>query len=478
MQQQQGSQSTRLPERIVLLIIDGLGDVTISDLGDRTPLEVAHTPCLDAIAAAGLNGLMDPVEPGLACGSDTAHMSILGYDPRSFYRGRGAFESMGAGIHMAPGDIAFKCNFATINPSTGIVEHRRADRDFEHLGPTLCAALDGLALPSFPQHTVSVKYATEHRCGIAVSGPGLSDSVSGTDPLKDDLPLMVPQPLDGSEEALHTAAVVAELSSEIHRILVGHAINQDRAAAGKNLANIVLLRGCGSRIKVESFLQRHGLKAALVAPTKIIAGLGMSFDIDVIEAPGANGSYTSAFHEKAKAIAEAVTSGGHSFGLLHVKAVDDTGHDRRVAMKVRFLEVVDKMVGQLLQLLWKQEVLQPQQCYSLIVTGDHSTPVQFGDHSHEPVPVAIAHVRHIVQAVMQDARRKACWAGRPWDPQMPAEIFGGYREAWPQAVLGDPVRSFDEVSAARGSLGRFPGSQIMPLVKHFIGQTQGPSNEP
>ena len=102
-------------------------------------------------AAAGLNGLMDPVEPGLACGSDTAHLSLFGYDPRTHYRGRGAFESMGAGLAMDPGDIAFKCNFATLDPATGVVVRRRADRRFEELGPQLCAALDGLRLPSFPQ---------------------------------------------------------------------------------------------------------------------------------------------------------------------------------------------------------------------------------------------------------------------------------------------------------------------------------------
>lgn len=134
---------------------------------------------------------MDPVEPGLACGSDTSHLSLFGYDPRSHYRGRGAFESMGAGLAMAPGDIAFKCNFATLGADGATVVRRRADRRFEDLGPLLCAALDGLAVPGFPQHSVSVKYATEHRCGVVVRGPGLTDQISGTDPLRDNLPLQV-----------------------------------------------------------------------------------------------------------------------------------------------------------------------------------------------------------------------------------------------------------------------------------------------
>jgi 2,3-diphosphopglycerate-independent phosphoglycerate mutase len=94
--------------RVAFVLVDGIGDVSVPSLGGRTPLDAACAPRRDAVAAAGVTGLMDPVEPGLACGSDTAHLSLLGYDPREYYRGRGAFESMGAGLAMAPGDIAFK----------------------------------------------------------------------------------------------------------------------------------------------------------------------------------------------------------------------------------------------------------------------------------------------------------------------------------------------------------------------------------
>jgi 2,3-diphosphopglycerate-independent phosphoglycerate mutase len=94
--------------RVAFILIDGLGDVSLPRLGYKTPLQAANVPNLDAIASGGVNGLMDPVEVGLGCGSDTAHLSLLGYDPRVYYRGRGAFESMGAGLAMSPGDIAFK----------------------------------------------------------------------------------------------------------------------------------------------------------------------------------------------------------------------------------------------------------------------------------------------------------------------------------------------------------------------------------
>ncbi|RWW05919.1 hypothetical protein BHE74_00012638 [Ensete ventricosum] len=197
--------------RVSFILIDGIGDVSLPRFNYRTPLQVANVPNLDAIASAGVNGLMDPVEAGLGCGSDTAHLSILGYDPRIYYRGRGAFESMGAGLAMSPGDIAFKV----------------------------------IILISY-----STRYATEHRCGVVVKGPKLSGNISGTDPLKDNRLLLKSEALDDTEEAKNTAAVVNELSKEMSKILVAHPLNAKRAAEGKNIANIVLLRGCGIRIEV------------------------------------------------------------------------------------------------------------------------------------------------------------------------------------------------------------------------------------
>ncbi|CAN0916278.1 2,3-bisphosphoglycerate-independent phosphoglycerate mutase 1 [Linum grandiflorum] len=326
--------------RVAFVLIDGIGDVSLPRLGYKTPLEAAYVPNLDSIASAGVNGLMDPVEAGLGCGSDTAHLSLLGYDPRVYYRGRGAFESMGAGLAMSPGDIAFKSNFATLDEKSGIVTSRRADRHFEEEGPILCKALDGMKLPSFPEYEVRVRYATEHRCGVVVKGPKLSGNISGTDPLKDNRLLLKAEALDSTDEARHTAVVVNELSREISKILASHPVNAKRASEGKNIANVVLLRGCGIRIQVPSFEQKHGLWPCMVAPTKIIAGLGMSLDIDILEAPGATGDYRTLLTSKATAIANALSapvsstpnvfvpgedeqkagrSDGYDFGFLHVK---------------------------------------------------------------------------------------------------------------------------------------------------------------
>lgn len=479
------------------MLIDGLGDVSLPRFGFKTPLQASYVPNLDAIASAGVNGLMDPVEVGLGCGSDTAHLSLLGYNPRVYYRGRGAFESMGAGLAMSPGDIAFKSNFATLDEKTGIVTSRRADRHFEEEGPILCAALDRLKLPSFPQYEVRVRYATEHRCGVVVKGPKLSGNISGTDPLKDNRLLLQAQALDDTDEAKHTAAVVNELSREISKILVSHPLNAKRAAEGKNIANFVLLRGCGIRIEVPSFEKEHGLWPCMVAPTKIIAGLGLSLDIDILEAPGATGDYGTILTSKATAIAKALSaplqscpnvfvpgeeehkpgrSDGYDFGFLHIKAVDDAGHDKASIFKVKALEAVDRAIGQLARLLWEAEKSGKFQ-YFLCVTGDHSTPVEYGDHSFEPVPLAMCQLKEFVGAVGGESAVMEI----PLDPFPLPSFKAGEdlteaikiekeRSKQLQAFSGDSVCEFNEVAAARGCLGRFPGGEMMGIIKKCIKQ--------
>ncbi|KAL4518101.1 hypothetical protein Ndes2526B_g01464 [Nannochloris sp. 'desiccata'] len=529
-----------MKNKVAFVLIDGVGDVSIPRLGFKTPLETAKTPVLDAIAAAGYNGLIDPVEPGLACGSDTAHMSLFGYDPRQLYRGRGAYESMGAGLSMQPGDIAFKCNFATLDPETKIVLHRRADRRFEQEGPVLCSAVDNLQVPGYPEHKIFVKYATEHRCGVVVRGPGLTDTITGTDPLKDNLPLQTSLPLDPScSEAIHTAKVITAVDELIRSVLEKHPVNEERRKAGKYPANVILLRGCGCRLALVPFAQQHFMQPCIVSPTKIIAGLGMCASMDVLDVPGTTGDYRTLFHKKAEAVAEALcreNNNNYEFAFLHVKAVDDAGHDRAVDLKVRYLEVVDTMVGQLLRLLWQAErkyevdlkdgenndekKLQ-QQKFTVVVTGDHSTPVEFGDHSNEPVPFAIAHVRHAVHALGGDVAVEKIKLGPIPHPKAEGKeeeseghvgngngfmfnnlnaitngkINGTKSDARTlflngsssggesndncvtnEYSYGDSVLKFTEFDAAQGALGRFPGSQVMTVVKEYAGVSQTSAN--
>ena len=216
-----------------MVLIDGLADYQIKwdDKTVQSPMERAKMPTLDALASQNIFGVHDPVQAGLACGSDTAHMSLFGYDPLKLYRGRGVYEALGAGQDIKPGDIAFKSNFAYQNLETGIVEKRRVDREFPSWGIPLCDYLTGISIPGYPEHSVEFKYATEHRCGVKLSGPNLSNKITGNDPLKDNRPAVVCDVTENSgPDDQYTAKVINALSAEITKKLMESPINIEREA--------------------------------------------------------------------------------------------------------------------------------------------------------------------------------------------------------------------------------------------------------
>eukprot|EP00762_Andalucia_godoyi_P007104 ANDGO_01837.mRNA.1 2 len=477
----------KLLNRLCFVLIDGLADVSYaqpaSENGEvdfKTPLESSDLPNLDRLTSMSLCGLLDPVRPGVACGSDTAHLSIFGYPPEKYYRGRGAFESMGAGIDMQVGDIAFKSNFAVVRDRasecclrcgvTPFVTSRRADRHFQPYGPPLCAYLSekcadlGVFEPKFRGYSVLVQYSTEHRCGVRVRGPGLSDAISGTDPLRDNLPLVMCAPTVPADDpqynaALFTCDLVNALSDIFSTLLECHPLNLQRIENSLPPANCVLLRGAGVRIQTPPFrfLRESPFVQVMIAPTACIKGLGLCLGLPVIVPSGTTGDYDSnlmmkgraaiqLFHHRTVSSAPSVylpsaeetdmlspISGPVDFVFLHVKCVDDAGHDGSVEIKSRMLKKCDDVVGLLMRDLPAD--------VALCVTGDHSTPCSFEDHSHEPVPFIIGR----------------CTAASRWKTT-------------------DPCTKFDEKSLAQGVLGRFTGDEVMPLLRRICSATGDPSD--
>lgn len=435
--------------KLLFVLIDGLGDVASLDDG-LTCLERAKRPCLNRLSKYGINGLIDPVCVGLACGSDTAHLSLFGLAPSDYYRGRGSFECMGAGLSMKPGDIAFKSNFAYMDDQS-IVLHRRADRRFHEWGKPLCEALDGLKLPNYPDVDVSVRYATEHRCGVRLRGDGLSDEISGTDPLKDGRLLLKCMPTDSSIiqsndmsiPAVRTSAIVNELSQVIYQTLLNHPINVKRRENGEASTNCVLLRGAGARIDVPSFDSLHHRRGFAIAPTAIIGGLAETIGLTREQVEGATGDYDTDLIAKADAVVRLIESDEYEFGFLHVKAVDDAGHDSNLALKQHWIERCDEMVERCCQQLKKSN-----NQYMIIVAADHSTPARLGDHSHEPVPCIITR--------LDDMQ----FDDKPFQP-CDSSCAGC------QLVQLDRVQSYGELSSSEGVLGRFKGNELLRTAARF-----------
>jgi 2,3-diphosphopglycerate-independent phosphoglycerate mutase len=430
---------------IVLVILDGLGDTThVLDGRRGTCLELSKHPVLDALAKTGTVGLMDSVSPGYPCGSDTAHLSLFGYPPFTHYNGRGAFEALGGGMPMEPGDIAFKSNFSTMYGD--IVRYRRCDRHFEVEGPILCGDLDGIKIPEYPEVDVSIVYATEHRCAVRIRAPGMSDRITGTDPIHDNRPLELSKPLDGTKEQEYTANIVNALSNTLRKALTEHPINKERLAQGKEQANVILLRGPGMRLNVPPFDARHNVKAFMIAPTAIIAGLGMSVGLPIIKVEGATGDMDSNYDAKTIKAAELMSGDIYNMGIIHMKGIDDAAHDGKVAEKADLIERADKAIRILIEQLAKCE-MESGKRFIMTVVADHSTSSTWKDHTFEPVPVCFSEIGKVAKEL-----------------GLPHKEFGE------SLIDSDGVEPYTEVDAPRGSLGRFCGAKLMPLILHYAGR--------
>ena len=393
--------------KILMFIFDGLGDRPVTELGHKTPLEAAPKPALDWFASNGVNGLLDPIAPGVRPGSDTSHLALLGYDPFEVYTGRGPFEAAGVGIEVRKGDIAFRGNFVTVDDANRIVD-RRAGRIREGTAE-LAAALDGMKLGRVVAH---FRAGTDHRAALVLRGKGLSPNVGDTDPHEVGAEILEAKPTEGKAKA--TAKAVNAFTREARERLEDHPVNRARVAKGEPPANGVVLRGAGIVPHLPSVAERYGLKAAGIAGVALIKGICRAVGIEVLDVRGATGGLDTDMIGKADAALRAL--GSHDFVLVNVKAADLCGHDGNASEKIRAIERIDGMMAHLKAQLPGDAVIA--------LTADHSTPVALKDHSGDPVPVT---------------------------------IFG-------DGVHVDDVSRFDERSAAKGGLGRIRGLDLMPIL--------------
>ncbi len=401
--------------RILLLIFDGLGDRPITELGHKTPLEAAPKPNLDWFAANGMNGLLDPIAPGVRAGSDTSHLALFGYDPTEVYTGRGPFEAAGVGLALQKGDVAFRCNFASVDENL-VLTDRRAGRIKEGTGE-LAKALDGMRLGRI---RVLFKEGTEHRAVLVFRGKGLSAKVTDTDPHEEGQKILESRPTNGKGKA--TAKALNAFSRKAYEILKDHPVNKARVAKGLPPANMVVCRGGGIVPDIEPVTKKYGLKAAGIAGVALIKGMYRATGMDVIEVKGATGGLDTDMIAKAEAALMALTT--YDLVVINVKAADLCGHDGKPSEKIKVIERIDQMMGHLKAHL-PQDVV-------VALTADHSTPCTLKDHSGDPVPVT---------------------------------VFG-------DGVRVDAVPHFDELSVARGSLGRLRGQDLMPILLNQANRTE------
>ncbi|MEM3079987.1 MAG: 2,3-bisphosphoglycerate-independent phosphoglycerate mutase [Thermoproteota archaeon] len=410
----------RLKMKGIMVICDGMGDRPHSEHGGMTPLEAADTPNMDAMADEGLVGFMDVVAPGVPPGSDVAHLSLFGYDPHEYYTGRGGFEAVGAGLSLSPGDVAFRCNFATVDDDLTVMDRRagRIKEDADKLMPAIRGfRLDVEGLTYEFHHTV------EHRGVLVFRGKNLSRHVSDTDPHKVGERILKSTPLEPEEAAERTAEALNQFTLKSFEALKDHPVNLKRIQEGKPPANIILSRGAGTLPTLQTIPQKYGVKASAIAAVALVRGICKVVGMELINVPGATGGLDTNYSAKAEAALKSIKE--NDLTILHVKATDVASHDGDFEEKRRAIEKIDEMIGVIRREVRGSNVF-------VAVTADHTTPIAVRDHMGDPVPFLL----------------------------------------WGPGVFRSGVGRFCERTARKGNAGRMRGPDLIHELLNYMGFSQ------
>ena len=362
-----------IKKKIIIVVMDGLGDRGCKEFDGLTPLQATDTPNLDWFTKNGIAGTCDTVAPGIRPGSDTSHLSILGYDPLKVYTGRGPFEAAGIGLIGKAGDVAFRCNFSTCDDKMTILD-RRAGRINIPDTTELIGSLQGMKIDGIE---VIIKESTEHRAALILRGPGLNPNVTDVD-AHDSGPFK--WSVGKVPEADFTASVLNKFVKESYERLKDHPVNKRRMSEGLLPANIIMPRGAGEFPNILPFPEKYNTTAACVAGVGMIRGICGVCGLDVIELPSCcTGGCSSDFVAKAKVVMETLEK--YDFVLMNAKAPDVCGHDMDPRKKSEIIKRLDQMAGYFKENFREDMVI--------VFTADHSTPCSLGDHSGDPVPITM-----------------------------------------------------------------------------------------
>ena len=389
--------------KLIVLLGDGMADLPLEVLGGRTPLQAAEKPNMDRLARQGRSGLARTVPEGFAPGSDVANLSVLGYDPAECYTGRAPLEAAAMNVHLGPDDIAFRCNFVTID--NRLMKDYSAGHISTEEGQELMEALAPLMPGQRLYPGVSYRNLLVLQAGARAECTPPHD-ISGQ-PVEEHLPR-------GQDSELLVALMEAA-----RPVLERHQVNRRRIAAGKRPANAIWLWGQGPAPAMPSFAEKYGLSGAMISAVDLLKGIGRYAGLEVIDVPGATGNIDTNYQGKVDAALEALKS--RDFVYLHIEAPDEAGHEGEIDLKVRAIELFDeKVVGPVLQALEKSG-----EDWRVLLMPDHATPISIKTHSSDPVPFTIA--------------------GSGIEP--------------------DGVESFDELAAQRGEYGLVEATELVGMMR-------------
>jgi 2,3-bisphosphoglycerate-independent phosphoglycerate mutase len=377
------------------ILLDGLGDRPVKSLNDKTPLEAAEHPYMNELARKGKSGIVYTVGRGIAPESDVAVISMLGYDPLKTYTGRGPIEVFGSGMTMEDGDLAVRCNFATVDDRLNIVDRRCGRSLTTEEAAILADAINREVVLKSHLAKFEFKSTVGYRAVLLIKSEGgkLSGNISNTDPAyrkMEGLGLALKEfgnriikcePLDNSEEAKRAADLLEEFTRKSHEVLKVHPVNTKRLHSRRPPANAILSRDAGSLLpRFKPVREEYGMEFASMVEMPVERGIALLCGMDLVELPKPTGDIGVDYERRAEMASELVVTYGVVY--IHIKGPDEPAHDGDYEGKRRVIELIDAHFFKNLKVDLANMVVA--------VTSDHSTPCQLRAHSDDPVPLMVA----------------------------------------------------------------------------------------
>ena len=358
--------------KYVIVLGDGMADEPIAVLDGKTPLQYANTPNMDRLSKLSEIGMVHTIPDGMKPGSDTANLSVLGYDPKQYYSGRSPLEALSIGVPMKDTDVAIRCNIVTISDDDVPFEEKTIiDHSSSEISTEDCAVLLEEVRKQLENETYQFYVGTSYRHCLIWNEGKVVDLVQPHDVLGQTIGQHLPQD-----------AVLRDMMKKSYEILKNHPINIERKKQGLNPANCCWFWGAGTKPMLTSFEEKTGKKGKMISAVDLLKGIAVGAYMSVAEVEGANGGLHTNYEGKTQAAVDALLKEGYDFAYIHVEAPDEMGHQGSVEKKVKAIEFLDeRVIGPLTGALDAANA-----DYRLLVLPDHPTPIRCRTHTANNVP--------------------------------------------------------------------------------------------
>lgn len=386
--------------KYIIVLGDGMADEPIDALGGKTPLEVAKKDTMDALAKKGEIGIAYMVPEGMSPGSDTANLSVCGYDPKIYYTGRSPLEALSIGVDMKDTDVAIRCNVVTLSEEDcayedrTVLDHSAGEISTEDAAVLVEAVKEGLKRDGYEFYV-----GTSYRHLLIWNHGTVVELTPPHDILTKQIGAYLP-----------TDVVLRDMMKQSYEILKDHPINVSRREQGLNPANSIWFWGAGTKPNLSAFEEKTGKKGVMISAVDLLKGIGVGTSMKNVIVEGANGGLHTNYEGKAKAALNALLEDGYDFAYIHVEAPDEMGHQGLLPEKIQAIEWLDEKIVKVVT----EGLDEAGEAYRMLILPDHPTPIRARTHTAGPVPYVLYDSKKNTDSQLIYSERTAQDTGNVW----------------------------------------------------------------